>query len=73
MVIKMSSAFSGIKKGLEEALEFSKCNASKAVTYEFSAADVKDLQAKAYMLHHPKKGDRTPQEATLALPNELDK
>lgn len=49
MVIKMSTAFSSIKQGLEEALEFSKGNASKAVIHEFTAVDVKDLRAKVGM------------------------
>ncbi|HEX7762499.1 MAG TPA: hypothetical protein VF433_02655 [Cellvibrio sp.] len=45
----MSSAFSSIKQGLEEALEFSKGNASKAIIHEFTAVDIKDLRAKVGM------------------------
>lgn len=45
----MSSAFSSIKQGLEEALEFSKGNTSKAVIHEFTAVDAKELQAKVGM------------------------
>ena len=71
----MISAFSSIKQGLEEALEFSKGNASKAVIHEFTAVDVKDLRAKVGMsqnefasafgisvatLRHWERGDRTP-------------
>jgi putative transcriptional regulator len=45
----MSSAFSSIKQGLEEALTFSKGNESKVVIHEFTSVDVKDLRAKVGM------------------------
>lgn len=84
----MSSAFSSIKQGLEEALEFSKGNASKAVIHEFTAVDVKDLRAKVGMsqnefasafgisvatLRHWERGDRTPQGPALVLLNVVAK
>lgn len=84
----MSSAFSSIKQGLEEALEYSKGNASKAVIHEFTAVDVKDLRAKVGMsqnefasafgisvatLRHWERGDRTPQGPALVLLNVVAK
>lgn len=84
----MSNAFSSIKKGLEEALEFSKGNASKAVIHEFTAVDVKGLRAKVGMsqnefasafgisvatLRHWERGDRTPQGPALVLLNVVAK
>jgi putative transcriptional regulator len=84
----MISAFSSIKQGLEEALEFSKGNASKAVIHEFTAVDVKDLRAKVGMsqnefasafgisvatLRHWERGDRTPQGPALVLLNVVAK
>lgn len=84
----MSSAFSSIKQGLEEALEFSTGNASKAVIHEFTAIDVKDLRAKVGMsqnefasafgisvatLRHWERGDRTPQGPALVLLNVVAK
>ncbi|WP_062063831.1 NadS family protein [Cellvibrio sp. OA-2007] len=84
----MSSAFSSIKQGLEDALEFSKGNASKAVIHEFTAIDVKDLRAKVGMsqnefasafgisvatLRHWERGDRTPQGPALVLLNVVAK
>ena len=84
----MISAFSSIKQGLEEALEFSKGNASKAVIHEFTAVDVKDLRAKVGMsqnefasafgisvatLRHWERGDRTPHGPALVLLNVVAK
>jgi putative transcriptional regulator len=84
----MSSAFSSIKQGLEEALEFSKDNVSKAVIHEFTAVDVKDLRVKVGMsqnefasafgisvatLRHWERGDRTPQGPALVLLNVVAK
>lgn len=84
----MSSAFSSIKQGLEEALEFSKGNASKAVIHKFTAIDVKDLRTKVGMsqnefasafgisvatLRHWERGDRTPQGPALVLLNVVAK
>jgi putative transcriptional regulator len=84
----MSSAFSSIKQGLEEALEFSKGNASKAVIHEFSAIDVKDLRAKVGMYQNEfasmlgislttllnwERSDRTPQGPALVLLSVVEK
>lgn len=84
----MSSVFSSIKQSLEEALEFSKGNASKAIIHEFTAVDVKDLRAKVGMsqnefasafgisvatLRHWERGDRTPQGPALVLLNVVAK
>ena len=84
----MSSIFSSIKQGLEEALEFSKGNVGKAVIHEFTAVDVKDLRAKVGMsqnefasafgisvatLRHWERGDRTPQGPALVLLNVVAK
>lgn len=84
----MSSSFSSIKQGLEEALEYSKGNASKAIIHEFTAVDVKDLRAKVGMsqnefasafgisvatLRHWERGDRTPQGPALVLLNVVAK
>ena len=84
----MSSAFSSIKQGLEEALEFAKGNTSKAVIHEFTAVDVKDLRAKVGMsqnefasafgisvatLRHWERGDRSPQGPALVLLNVVAK
>lgn len=69
----MSNAFSSIKQGFEEAIEFSKDNTTKAVVHEFNAIDVKNLRTKIGMsqnefasafgisvatLRHWEKGDR---------------
>lgn len=84
----MSSAFSSIKQGLEEALEFSKDKPGKAVIHEFSAVDVKSLRAKVGMsqnefasafgisvatLRHWERGDRSPQGPALVLLNVVAK
>lgn len=84
----MSSIFSSIKQGIEEALEFSKGNVGKAVIHEFTAVDVKDLRAKVGMsqnefasafgisvatLRHWERGDRTPQGPALVLLNVVAK
>jgi putative transcriptional regulator len=45
----MSNAFSIIKQGLEEALDFSKGRDGKAVIHKFSALDVKEVPAKVGM------------------------
>ncbi|MCP5206759.1 MAG: helix-turn-helix domain-containing protein [Hahellaceae bacterium] len=84
----MSSAFSSIKQGLEEAVAFSKGNISKAVVHEFSPMDVKEVRAKIGMsqnefasafgisvstLRHWERGDRTPQGPALVLLNVVSK
>ncbi len=80
----MCSAFSSIKQGLEEAIEFSKGKPGKAVVHEFGPLDVKKVRAKVGMsqnefasafgisvstLRHWERGDRTPQGAALVLLN----
>jgi len=84
----MSSTFSSIKQRLEEAFAFLKGNASKAVTHEFTAVDVKGLRAKVGMsqnefasafgisvatLRHWERCDRTPQGPALVLLNVVAK
>lgn len=84
----MTSAFSSIKQGLEEALEFSQGKASKAVIHKFSALDVKKVRAKVGMsqnefasafgisvstLRHWERGDRSPQGPALVLLNVVAK
>lgn len=84
----MSSAFSSIKQGLEEALEFSEGKASKAVVHKFSAVDVKAVRAKVGMsqnefasafgisvstLRHWERGDRSPHGPALVLLNVVAK
>ncbi len=80
----MNNAFSSIKQGLEEAIEFSKGNTNKAVVHEFNAIDVKNLRNKIGMsqnefasafgisvatLRHWERGDRSPHGPALALLN----
>ena len=84
----MSNAFSSIKKGLEEALEFSEGIPGKAVVHEFSPVDVKAIRAKVGMsqnefasafgisvstLRHWERGDRSPHGAALVLLNVVAK
>lgn len=84
----MSKAFSGIKKGLEEAIAFSEGKNDKAVIHEFGPLDVKAIRAKVGMsqsefasafgisvstLRHWERGDRTPQGPALVLLNVVAK
>lgn len=84
----MSSVFSSIKQGLEEALEFSEGKAGKAVVHKFSSVDVKAVRAKVGMsqnefasafgisvstLRHWERGDRSPQGPALVLLNVVAK
>jgi putative transcriptional regulator len=84
MGAKMNSAFSSIKQGLEEALEFSKGKTSKAVVHKFNAVDVKEIRSKIGMsqnefasafgisvstLRHWERGDRSPHGPALVLLN----
>lgn len=84
----MSSVFSSIKQGLEEALEFSQGKVSKAVVHKFNAIDVKEVRAKVGMtqnefasafgisvstLRHWERGDRSPQGPALVLLNVVAK
>lgn len=84
MVIDMSSAFESIKQGLDEAVEFSKGQVSKAVVHEFGPVEVKQIRAKLEMsqnefasafgisvstLRHWERGDRAPHGPALVLLN----
>lgn len=84
----MSNAFSSIKQGLDEAIEYSQGKVSKAVVHEFSALDVKAVRAKVGMsqsefasafgisvstLRHWERGDRTPHGPALVLLNVVAK
>lgn len=84
----MSNAFSSIKQGLNEAIEFSEGKPNKAVVHEFTALDVKAVRAKIGMsqsefasafgisvstLRHWERGDRTPHGPALVLLNVVAK
>lgn len=84
MVAMMTNAFSSIKQGLTEAVEFSEGKSSKAVVHEFGPLDVKNIRTKVGMsqnefasafgisvstLRHWERGDRTPQGPALVLLN----
>ncbi|MGC1509906.1 NadS family protein [Ketobacter sp.] len=84
----MASAFTSIKQGLTEAIEYSEGKVRKAVIHEFSALDVKAIRAKLGMsqnefasafgisvstLRHWERGDRTPQGPALVLLNVVAK
>jgi putative transcriptional regulator len=88
MVAQMTSAFSSIKKGLTEAIDYSEGKLKKAVIHEFSPIDVKKIRAKVGMsqsefasafgisvstLRHWERGDRTPQGPALVLLNVVAK
>lgn len=80
----MTSAFSSIKQGLKEAIDYSDGKLKKAVVHEFSPLDVKNIRAKLGMsqnefasafgisvstLRHWERGDRSPQGPALVLLN----
>ena len=84
----MSNFFNSIKKGLEEAVEFSKDNCPKAVVHKLSPIDVKNIRSNMSMsqsefasafgisvstLRHWERGDRTPQGPALVLLNVVKK
>ncbi len=84
----MTSTFSSIKQGLQEAVDFSSSKIKKAVVHEFSPIDVKEIRAKLGMsqsefasafgisvstLRHWERGDRTPQGPALVLLNVVAK
>lgn len=84
----MSNAFSSIKQGLTEAIEYSEGKANKAVVHKFRPVDVKKLRAKVGMsqnefasafgisvstLRHWERGDRTPHGPALVLLNVVAK
>ena len=84
----MSKAFESIRKGLEEAVEFSRGKQAKAVVHDFTAVDVKRIRAQVGMtqsefasafgisvstLRHWERGDRSPQGPALVLLNVVAK
>lgn len=84
----MSNALASIKRGLDEAIEFSEGNVGKAVVHEFNPLDVKAVRAKVGMsqnefasafgisvstLRHWERGDRTPHGPALVLLNVVAK
>ena len=84
----MARAFSSIKQGLKEAVDFSEGKVKKAVVHEFSPLDVKEIRAKVGMsqsefasafgisvstLRHWERGDRSPQGPALVLLNVVAK
>jgi len=84
MVNQMASAFSSIKQGLQEAIDYSEGKLKKAVVHEFGPLDVKEIRAQVGMsqnefasafgisvstLRHWERGDRKPQGPALVLLN----
>lgn len=84
----MSDMFESIKKGLEEAIEFSQGKNQKAIVHEFTSVDVKRIRADIGMsqaefasafgisvstLRHWERGDRKPQGPALVLLNVVAK
>lgn len=84
----MSNAFDSIKKGLEEAVEYSKGDLPTAKTFIPKQIDVKDVRHKANMtqesfaaafgislgtLRHWERGDRQPRGPALVLLNIINK
>lgn len=80
----MNSAFASIKQGLNEAVEYSKGQVSKAKVHEFGPVEVKKIRAKLGMsqnefasafgisvstLRHWERGDRAPHGPALVLLN----
>ena len=84
----MSEMFNSIKKGLEEAVDYSKGKCPKAVIHEFSSIDVKNVRSKIGMsqtefasafgisvstLRHWERGDRIPHGPALVLLNVVER
>ena len=84
----MSEAFSSIKQGLVEAIEFAQGKTNEAIVHEFSPIDIKAVRAKVGMtqvefasafgislgtLRHWERGDRRPQGPALVLLNVVAK
>ncbi len=84
----MTSAFSSIKQGLKEAIDYSEGKLKKAVVHEFSPLDVKNIRTQLGMsqnefasafgisvstLRHWERGDRSPQGPALVLLNVVSK
>lgn len=88
MTIQIDDAFSSIKQGLTEAIEYSESKISQAVVHQFGPVDVKKLRVRLDMtqsefasafgisvstLRHWERGDRTPQGPALVLLNVVAK
>lgn len=84
----MSRASASIKQGLDEAVEYSKGRASKAIVHEFGPVEVKKIRAKLGMsqsefasafgisvstLRHWERGDRVPHGPALVLLNVVER
>ena len=84
----MTSAYSSIKQGLKEAVDYSEGKLKKAVVHEFGPLDVKKIRAKVGMsqsefasafgisvstLRHWERGDRSPHGPALVLLNVVAK
>lgn len=84
----MKSSFNSIKKGMQQAIAYSKGKSTKAVVHHFSAVDVKKTRTKIGMsqsefaaafgisvstLRHWERGDRTPHGPALVLLNVVAK
>ncbi|MCD8512144.1 MAG: helix-turn-helix domain-containing protein [Nitrincola sp.] len=84
----MASAFSSIKQGLQEAIEYSDGQFKSAIIHEFTPLDVKQVRAKVGMsqsefasafgisvstLRHWERGDRKPNGPALVLLNVVSK
>lgn len=84
----MSEAFSSIKQGLAEAIEFAQGKPSEAIVHEFTPIDIKMVRAKVGMtqaefaaafgislgtLRHWERGDRKPHGPALVLLNVVAK
>lgn len=88
MVNQMGNAFSSIKQGLSEAIDYSEGKIKKATVHKFSPLNVKEVRAKVGMsqsefasafgisvstLRHWERGDRTPHGPALVLLNVVAK
>jgi len=84
----MTDFFKSIKKGMNEAIQFSGDKCPQAVIHRFSAIDVKNIRSNLAMsqtefasafgisvstLRHWERGDRTPQGPALILLNVVAK
>ena len=84
----MSESYASIKRGLREAIRYSKGKRAGAVVHEFAPLDVKNIRANLAMsqtefasafgisvstLRHWERGDRAPQGPALVLLNVVAK
>ena len=84
----MANAFSSIKQGLSEAVDYSQSKIKKVVVHEFGPVDMKNIRVKVGMsqsefasafgisvstLRHWERGDRNPQGPALVLLNVVAK